>query len=70
MRKNDPRKAALLYFLSAMCFLAVGIIGIIQDDTMPYVFIGLSCAFVCLGCVNLTKAKKASDAQAKDQETK
>lgn len=64
---NKYRKTALLYFLSAACFLTAGIIGVLQDRNMPYMFIGLGCAFICLGCANLAKAKKEANEQDEEE---
>ena len=58
MKKGSPKTAALLYFLSAACMMILGVVGIRCGWTMPYLFIGFGCAFLCFGFVCLSKAKR------------
>ena len=61
---NKYKKAALLYFLAGACFLIAGIVGIFRVWNMPYMYIGLCCAFLCFGFVNLSKGKKEGNSQS------
>ena len=65
--ENKYKKTASLYFIAAICFLLVGILGIIRDANMPYMYIGLGAAFLCFGSVNLTKAKRENNGNDKDE---